>query len=501
MSEKEIINDEMIFQSFSKNYIFDSNKESNKVNQNEDIEFTFKKNLFNQKSDETPPQQKEKENKNTYKSVSAFNDQIQDIYSKNDNNIQESGDFGKSKYDSCKFKNIVDKNNAFKQPLLFIEEKPNRKYSKPNLSIKNIEKEESNLLNNKLRKCEIKKEKSKSKINSTIPKNNYIKNNNSYNRNKKSKIDVEPNSHLKGNNINNKCNKKNNNNNYENEVYNYMNRKIYNMKINDPVLNRLKKVKENNYYKENVNINYNKTNNNFNNSQIISNIMKPMNNNCSIVSINANDKKVRKISTSRIYDEQSKLKLNIINNQRHFSRNQINYKENKENTPINFTSKRNKILNSININYNNTIINSSHNRPPYFKEINYNNSINERPSKNPRISSKFKNDKNRNINIVNKYERTGNYLKLNEINFYPNQNDILSSSTTNLGYLMKNKIPRTIKNNELSFCNKINMIQNKSLGILKTKTFKGKINMSRENISNNNNFLIKSYFMKDNFGF
>ena len=54
MSEKEIINDEMIFQSFSKNYIFDSNREPNKTSQNENIEFTFKKNLFFQKSEESP---------------------------------------------------------------------------------------------------------------------------------------------------------------------------------------------------------------------------------------------------------------------------------------------------------------------------------------------------------------------------------------------------------------------------------------------------------------
>ena len=34
----------MIFQSFSKNYVFESNKDQNKITKNEIIEFSFKKN-------------------------------------------------------------------------------------------------------------------------------------------------------------------------------------------------------------------------------------------------------------------------------------------------------------------------------------------------------------------------------------------------------------------------------------------------------------------------
>ena len=79
MSEKQNINDEIIFQSFSKNLIFESNKEQNKVRENENLEFTFKKNLF-QKSEESPT--KQKDNQNKFNAVSAFDDQIYDIFKK-----------------------------------------------------------------------------------------------------------------------------------------------------------------------------------------------------------------------------------------------------------------------------------------------------------------------------------------------------------------------------------------------------------------------------------
>ena len=42
-----------------------------------------------------------------------LNNKIMNIYSKNDSNLQESGHFGKSKYDSNKYKNIIKENHAF----------------------------------------------------------------------------------------------------------------------------------------------------------------------------------------------------------------------------------------------------------------------------------------------------------------------------------------------------------------------------------------------------
>ena len=183
MSEKQNINDEMIFQSFSKNYIFDSNKEPNKISQNENIEFTFRKNLFLQKSEEESPP-KNNQIKKDHKCVSAFNDQALEIYSKNDN-IQESGHFGKSKYDSTKYKNIIEKNCFLKQPLSFIDAKLCGKNTKTNFNIKKLEKEESRLFNDKLKKVEIKKFKSSAKMNSSV---NYIKKINTNNINKNKKI-------------------------------------------------------------------------------------------------------------------------------------------------------------------------------------------------------------------------------------------------------------------------------------------------------------------------
>lgn len=42
-----------------------------------------------------------------------LNNKIMNIYSKNDSNLQESGHFDKSKYDSNKYKNIIKENHAF----------------------------------------------------------------------------------------------------------------------------------------------------------------------------------------------------------------------------------------------------------------------------------------------------------------------------------------------------------------------------------------------------
>ena len=75
MSELKNFNDAMVIQSFSKNSIFESNKDNNKISQNYLVEFSFKKNLFLQKSDD---------NNNFNKNhISSINDQnIQHIFQK-----------------------------------------------------------------------------------------------------------------------------------------------------------------------------------------------------------------------------------------------------------------------------------------------------------------------------------------------------------------------------------------------------------------------------------
>ena len=497
MSEKQNINDEIIFQSFSKNLIFESNKEQNKVRENENLEFTFKKNLF-QKSEESPTNLKGNQNK--FNAVSAFDDQIYDIYSKNDNNIQESGHFGKSKYDSTKYKNIIENSNIPKQSIFSLEEKLSTKYSKKNMSVKNIEKEESKLFDNKSKYFEIRKYKSSVKINLNNSKKNIIKNNISNNRNQKKAIKSESTYYLKTNNLN-MTNTNKNNQNHMKEEFNYADKKGENRKVNIPLINRLKKMKENDYFKEIINDTYNRENNSFINTHMIENEIGTFKNNCSIVSINANSK-IKKITTGRMSDMRQKLKPNININQKPMSRNKGLCKENKENIPFNYiNNNRDSFLNQIH--FNNTIMNYSHNRPLYFKDIENNNSINERPYNNPKRMSKAKIKNENKENIVYKYKTTGNYLKLGENKYNPNPNNIMSSSTTNFGYLMKNKIPRTNrnKNNDSLFYNKLSLKNNnQSMAIIKTKTCKNRMNISKENVQGNK-ILLRSYITRENFGF
>ena len=487
MSEKEIINDEMIFQSFSKNYIFDSNREPNKTSQNENIEFTFKKNLFFQKSEESPS--KINDMKNSNNKMSPLNDKIMNIYSKNDSNLQESGHFGKSKYDSNKYKNIIEENSSFnKKPLFPINEKISGKYSKPNLNIKKTERAESKLSTNKIKKSEITKNKSKQRMNSLNNNyNNNIKDTyiNKRNKNINKKIKTESTYSLKVNNININDNNNNNkrskkhlkeeiNNNNINE------RKTYNININnDPVLNRMKKMKDNYVYKEIFNNTFNRTSNNNNknfiNSQIIENEIKPIKNNYhQFISINgfSNTNKIRKIPTGRYIDIQPKLKPNfeINNTTKQISRNTRLYKENKENIPINI---------------NNTIINYCHKQPIYINEIKPINSINYRPSFNPNkmFNSKNKYDKRKNAIEIS----TENYLKLKS-EMYPNIKIdlIMSNKNKNIDKFLYNKL-NTIN---------VNVDNKKNIRFAQIK----RTNIPKSNISKKK-LMVKSFIMKDSFEF
>ena len=456
MSEKEIINDEMVYQSFSKNYIFDSNHEPNKTSQNENIEFTFKKNLFFQKTEESPS--KINDNKNSNNKMSPLNDKMMNIYSKNDSNLQESGHFGKSKYDTNKYKNIIKENTINnKQPLFSINDKMSGKYSKSNLNIKKTERDESKLSTNKTKKSEITKNKSKVRMNS-LNNNNNIKNTyiNNRNKNKSKKIKTESTYSLKVNNNN------------INE------RKAYNFNINnDPVLNRMKKMKDNYCYKEIFSNTFNRTSNNYNNnkncinSQIMENEIKPINNNyCHFISINgfSNANKIKKIPTGRYIDIQPKLKPNfeINNTTKQISRNTRLYKENKENIPINI---------------NNTIINYYHKQPIEIKPV---NSINDRPSFNPQKM----------FNSKNKYVKRENVVQISTENFLKPKSEMYPHSKINL-----------IKNIDTYLYNKLNTINinidnKKNIRFAQIK----RINVPKSNISKKK-LMVKSFIMKNGFEF
>ncbi len=278
MSEKEIINDEMIFQSFSKNLILDSTKKQNKISDNENIEFTFKKNLFSQKSEESS---KKNLNKNNYNNMPSF-DKDMNIYSKNDINIQESGHFGKSKYDSNKYKNIIQENKVIRQPLFNFDENFG-KIKKNNLNMKNIELQESKLFNNRIKKAEIKKVKSGIKLNSmnninksiNLNKENYSK---SRNQNQIKKMDKKNKSifYSKGTDLFKNENNKNFKNN-GNDDLDFLNRKTFCEKENNLLLNRIKNKKENDFRSYISNTFY-MSNNNRENFYFIDNDIRPSNN-------------------------------------------------------------------------------------------------------------------------------------------------------------------------------------------------------------------------------
>ena len=491
MSEKEIINDEMIFQSFSKNYVFDSNREPNKTSQNENIEFTFKKNLFIQKSEESPIKTNSNQNSNNN---SPSNDKNMNIYSKNDSSLQESGHFGKSKHESNKYKKIIKENSLCnKQPKSFFNEKINPQPQKPNLNIKKLERVDSKFLKNKLKKSEIRKMKSGARLNSL---NNNNKDTYVNNRNKKKKLKTESTYSLRVNHLSISDNNKRNMNNLNNEINTNIERRSFNYNYckNDPVLNRIKKMKENNnLYKEITNNTFNKTNNtNYINSQIMerNEIKSIENSHHNFISINYcnNNNKIRKIPTGRYIDNQPKLKSNfdMNNTTKQISRNTRIFKENQENIPINM--------------YNNTIIINSHKNPLYFNEIKQINSINHRPSCNinKMLKSKNRYDKRENMIQIS----AENYLKLKS-EMHPNtKNNFSLSSMMNLTNLIKSNITPGInmnKNIDNFLFNKLNTIINDNNTFRIGKIIK-KANIPKSNISKKK-LMVKSFIMKNNFEF
>ena len=133
----------------------------------------------------------------------------------------------------------------------------------------------------------------------------------------------------------------------------------------------------------------------------------------------------------------------------------------------------------------------NHNISPNYKRIN------ERIPSNPQKlnNAKIKNEKRENI----MRKSSDNYIKLNETKFNDN-NNILSN--TYFGNMMKNKISRAnrVKNNESFFGSKLSTVDNYSIGIIKSKNSKNRIYIPKD-IAPTKKMLIKSYFMKDIFGF
>lgn len=505
MSDNVKINDENIFQSFSKDYIFNSNREPNKTSQNENLEFTFRKNLFIHEIEESPSKSKENQSINNNK-MSSTNFQNQGIYSKNDNNILESGDFGKSKYNQKKYKDIIENNVSLKQPIFYVEEKSGVKYIKPNTNINKFETVETKFNNKTSKKFQSIKAKSCSKLVTSI------------NKHKNKKIMIEPNYCPKGRNVS-----INNNDKkfsiYQKENIKFLERKTNNYQKINPVLNRIKKMENKNYYNVPLNNPFNRTNNDFTSSQFFLNKMKILydnNNNNSYINFisinNSNDNnnnnidsKIKKIKTSNRFTFTNaqqklkpKLKINMNNIPITTSRNTKLYIENKENIPL---------YQNINTNpdyINHTIINFYKKRPLDFQEINRIKSTNYKPQNNFIKISKYKNNNN-NEKKINPIQMSNEYFsKLkNEMRFNPyNNNNFLICSKEYLENTIQSKLPRTNrnKNNGPFFGKKLNTIYNKSIGALKISNKNCRVKILNNNNSKNKIFA-KSLITKENFGY
>ena len=431
MSEKKKINDDMVFQSFSKNYVFESNKDNNKTSHNENFEFSFKKNLFLQKSDEN-----NNSNKNL---ISSKIDHTSNIYSKNDRNIQESGHFGRSKYDSKDYREIIEKNALKKQPIFYIEEKFNRmKEEEEENNVKNTiglksNNSNSSLFSEKMKKIQI------------IRKKKSIKNNNSINYNRKKQIKDESFSFLRNDNANDEKSylykKKITNTNNNINLNNIIN--IRDISYDDGKINKT-------FYKNNtINVNDIRNNIKYNKYEFINlyrnNIqnIKTLENNRTTI----NGPKLKAIKSNYILKR---------------------LKENKENNSNNY---KNIIVN--NLNTHNIFINNN-NFCPNFGNIKFINIEPDKTYSNIYKVSKYSNKIIKNENM----ERIKNEFKIKKIKRINN----LIPPTSSHGVLPRNRNIRYEKENNTkilnnnSFANsKLNTINNKSIGLYKTRTHHSKL--------------------------
>ena len=387
----------------------------------------FKKNLFLQKSDE---------NSNFTKNyIATTNDHSSNIYSKNDNSIQESGHFGKCKYDSKDYKEIIEKNALKKQPLFYIEEKYNRMKEEEEKNTKNVSVLKSNnsnssLFSDKLKKIQI------------IRKKKSIKNNNSINYNKTKKLKDESFASLRNNNTN------------DEKSYLYK-KKFTNNNIN---LSNISNIRENSYDDVRINKTFYRINNTINVNDIQNYI------------------KYNKYDFNNLYRNNIQNKKILDNNETTINRPKLkainsNYilkilKENKENNSHNI------IIN--NPNFHNIIINNKK-FCPNLGNIKYINFEPERTYRNIYKVNKYSNKIIKNDNM----ERIKNEFKIKNIK----RNNNLIPPTCSHGVLPRNKNIRYEKesrtknnNNNILYANtKLNTINNKSIGLYKTRTHHSKL--------------------------
>ena len=468
MSAKKKINDDMIFQSFSKNFVFESNKDNNKTSKIEIIDFSFKKNLFSQKTDENA----NISNTNNY--ISSLNFHDPNIYSKNDKNIQESGHFGKSKYESKNYKEIMEKNAMKRQPVFHIEEKFNReKEEEEEKKAKNIANTKKNMsssspFNDKIKKIQI------------IRKKKSIKNNKSINAKRTKKLIDESIF-----NINNNKTKD------EHEQSYLYKKKFFNNNIN---LSNISNIS--NYSNE--------RDTSYENSKI-KNTFYRINNTINTINVNEIDRytKYNKYELSNIYRNNNQYKKLIDNNT---NRNKLkinsnsNYilrsaKENKENCSFNCSNNYNNFI-FHNQNINNIVINNNQ-FCPNLGNIKYINVEPEKSySKMHKENNRLSNKNTRNENT----DRLSNQFKTKKIK---KSNNIIQA-TNSLNFLIKGKNIKTNKENKTKNYNnicfndtRVNTINNKSIGLFKTRTLQTKLDNKKGKNAQNKKILDNVNVLKE----
>ena len=435
MSEKKNFNDDKEFQSFSKNYIFESNKDINKTSQNEIVEFSFKKNLFISKADEN--------NNSNHNLIPSLNEFGPTIYSKNDLNIQESGHFGKSKYDSKNYKEIIEKNSIKKQPLFYIEEKYNR--------LKEEEEEEEEEKNLKY-KPSFKKENSNSCIfNDKIKKIQII-------RKKKS---------IKSNNS---INYKNNSKKIKNDsfILNGEHSYLYKKKFTKNYMNlinisNISNMRDNSFEGK-INKSFYRINNTININEIQDYIINKKDEFSNLYRNTIQNKRL--VDSNSTHINKQKFKTIVNHNSNYVLKN---LKGNKENYSNNYG---NIIFHNNNI--NNIIINSNN----YCQNLDNLKYINYDPEKTYR---NLHNKINKYSTIVNKNDKIDKIKNEFKKKSFKRNNNFIPSTSSFVG-LNKRKnskveIEKKIKNmiNISSGNGKLNTINNKSIGLYKTRTHRSKI--------------------------
>ncbi len=465
MSEKKNINDDIVFQSFSKNFIFESNKELKKTAQNEFLEFSFKKNLFVQKSDDN--------NTHSHNQISSFSEHNSNIYSKNDKNIQESGHFGK--YESKNFKSLIEKNGLPKHPIFYIEEKYNRYNENENetnsqngSTIHNDDGSNSSIFS-KLKKIQI------------IRKKKNLKNNNSINYPHVKKKKADSFASIRINNNNNFNNSNSNINNQMCESYLYK-KKYSNNNIN---LNNINHLNNDDCSETRHN-----TFSRINNTISINDITKYSKYEMPNIYRNNTNNFSKKMLSSKNNNFKPKIKTSLTNFSNYILNNM---KENKENLPMNYNQ------------YCHTIMNNNYYHPPNFNNIskyinNTNNMINKQPEKPYRsmcaMNKSFtKAVKFENIEKVKNDYKNKNNKKVNNIN----------GSNTSISLIPRSKYNKTEKENKIKNYININfrntkVVNNKSICLYKTITHKSTVdNKKGKNISCSKKTIDKAKIFKEKF--